>query len=110
MEEQALRYNQNKPKWSLIHYGSLEPLVRVMEYGAVKYAPENWKKGLDNKAVLESLMRHLVKLMDGEKYDQESGLQHIGHIMANAMFYSYFDNKLNENKEGSIEESKETIN
>jgi len=34
-------------------------------------------------------MRHVVALMDGEEYDKESGQHHIGHIMANAMFYSY---------------------
>lgn len=105
--EKALRYNTGKLRWTLVHFDSLAPLVKVMEYGAVKYAPENWKKGLNKKEILESLTRHLFALIDGEKYDQESGLEHIGHIMANAMFYSYFDNTDEENKtkeEGSRQE------
>ena len=87
------RHNKDKRKWSLVHYKSLEPLVEVLEFGAKKYAPENWKKGLDKKEILESMMRHLTALMDGEENDKESGLHHIGHLMCNAMFYEYFDAK-----------------
>ena len=89
----ALRYNALKPKWSLVHYKSLLPMVEVLEFGAQKYAPENWKKGLDKKEILESMMRHLAALMDGEKNDKESGISHMGHIQCNAMFYNYFDNE-----------------
>ena len=67
----------------------------MLEFGAKKYAPENWKKGLDKKEILESMMRHLTALMDGEENDKESGLHHIGHIMCNTMFYRYFDNNEN---------------
>ncbi len=37
MEEKSLRYNTGKPQWSLVDFKSLEPLVRVMEYGCIKY-------------------------------------------------------------------------
>jgi len=124
MKEQALRYNEGKPQWSLIHYKSLEPLIRVMEYGAHKYSiftdldenvykgsevsaedveklsliciktgKENWKNHMDRVKILESLQRHLAYLMDGEEIDSESGLPHMGHIMANAMFYNYHTHK-----------------
>ena len=89
MEEKSLRYNEGKPQWSLVDFKSLEPLVRVMEYGAQKYARENWKKGLDLNQILESMSRHLFALMSGEIVDPESGCEHIGHIMANAMFWEY---------------------
>lgn len=35
---EALRYNKGKPQWSLIHYESLVPMIRVLEYGAHKYS------------------------------------------------------------------------
>lgn len=89
-EEKGLRYNEGKRKWSLVHFKSLEPMIEVLEFGAKKYAPDNWKKGFDQKEILESLQRHLAKLFDGEEIDSESGLHHIGHIMCNAMFYSYY--------------------
>lgn len=94
-EEKALRYNTDKLHWSLVDFKSLEPLVRVLEYGTKKYSKDNWKKGLDTTEVLESLSRHLFSLMAGEEIDSESQLPHIGHIMANAMFYEYMINKYN---------------
>lgn len=86
----ADRKNEGKKKWSLVHFESLHPMVDVLEFGAKKYSPDNWKKGLNKKEILESMMRHLAALMDGEEYDPESGLPHVGHIQCNAMFYEYF--------------------
>lgn len=91
--EKGDRFNEGKPKWSLVHYESLVPMIRVLEFGAKKYTPENWKKGLDLKEVLESMQRHLAALMDGEEFDSESGISHMGHIQCNAMFYNYHKNK-----------------
>lgn len=98
MSEKALRYNKGKRKWSLVHFRSLEPMVEALEFGANKYAPNNWKKGLDRKEILESLQRHLGYLMDGEDIDPDSKVHHIGHILCNAMFYSYFLNSEEEVK------------
>lgn len=97
-EDKALRYNTNKPKWSLVHYESLLPMIAVLEFGCIKYTPDNWKKGLNLKEILESTQRHLAALMDGEENDKESGLSHMGHIQCNAMFYNYHYklNKINE--------------
>lgn len=92
-ENKGLRYNTGKRKWSLVHFKSLEPMIEVMEFGMKKYARDNWKEGFDKQEILESLQRHLAKLFDGEEIDQESGLQHIGHILCNAMFYSYYASK-----------------
>jgi hypothetical protein len=89
-EPKALRYNQGKVEWSLMHYGSMVPMIRVLMFGAKKYAPDNWKKGLDRRQLLESMQRHLAALMDGEVIDPESNESHIGHLMCNCMFYSYF--------------------
>lgn len=90
-KDKAIRYNEGKPRWSLVDHESLEPMVRVLEFGEQKYGRWNWKKGLNKNEILESLYRHLIKLMAGEENDKETGLNHIGHIMSNAMFYSYFD-------------------
>lgn len=90
-KEKALRYNQGKLKWSLVHYKSLEPMIRVLEYGSKKYAAWNWQKGLNREEILESMMRHLVALMDHQEIDPESQEHHIGHLFCNCMFYSYFN-------------------
>jgi len=91
------RKNKGKVQWSLVDFKSLEPMVRVLEFGVLKYGRENWKKGLEKREILESLLRHAFSLINGETTDKESGEPHIGHILCNAMFYSYFEN--NENGE-----------
>ena len=88
-KEQALRYNEGKLRWSLVDFKSLEDMVKVLEMGAIKYSEDNWKKGLPTKEILDSTMRHLVSLMNGEFNDKESSLPHIGHLQANLMFLSY---------------------
>jgi hypothetical protein len=87
--EQAERFNSNKLRWSLVDFKSIEPLVRVLEFGANKYGYHNWKKGMPVTEVTESLMRHLTAFMSGEDIDPESKESHIGHIQCNAMFLTY---------------------
>ena len=83
------RFNQGKLRWSLVSRKALEPLVKVLMFGAEKYEAHNWKKGLKYTEVCESLQRHMDAFMDGENNDKESKLLHVGHIMCNAMFLSY---------------------
>jgi hypothetical protein len=85
----AARFNEGKPQWSYVHFKSLEPMVRVLEFGAIKYAPKNWMKPMDTTKILESMQRHLAALFDGEECDPETGLSHMGHIQCNALFYNY---------------------
>ena len=86
---QGDRYNNGKPKWSLVPQSSLLPMVRVLEFGATKYEPFNWTKGLSITEICESLKRHLDAFMEGEDNDSDSGLSHIGHIQCNALFLSW---------------------
>lgn len=94
---QSIRFNEGKLDWSQVHFKSLEPMVRVLMYGASKYPDngemKNWMNKMERNNPLNSAMRHLTSLMDGEELD-ESGESHAAHVMANMMFYIYhFVNK-----------------
>ena len=84
----AERFNDNKIKWSLVSWKALEPMVKVLMFGANKYSPNNWQKGLKYSEISESLQRHLYDFMEGQDDDPESKLSHLGHLMCNAMFLS----------------------
>ncbi len=88
-DSKALRYNNGKRKWSLVHFKALEPMVEVLEFGAEKYAPWNWRKGLSWSGIIDSTMRHLIAFKEGEDLDPESEKPHVGHLLANLMFLSY---------------------
>jgi len=83
------RFNEGKRKWSLVPFKALEPMVNVLEYGAIKYAPYNWIKGLPYTEIVESLLRHTYAFLEGEDIDPESGLSHIGHMQCNTLFLSW---------------------
>lgn len=83
------RFNGGKLRWGLVSWTALKPMVRVLMFGAEKYAPDNWKQGLSWVETCESLQRHLNSFLEGEDDDQESGIPHVGHILCNAMFLSY---------------------
>lgn len=92
----AKRYNKGKQKWSLVDFESLESMVRALEFGAEEYGKHNWKKGLKITEIIESMLRHTFSYLNGEDNDKKSGLSHIGHIQANAMFLSYMHEKMKE--------------
>lgn len=88
-EERGDRYNEGKVRWSLVDFPSLEPMVRVLMFGAEKYSAHNWKKGLPVTEICDSMMRHITAFLAGENDDPESGISHVGHIQCNAMFLAY---------------------
>ena len=83
------RFNEGKLKWSLVPQSALEPMVRVLEFGAEKYDSHNWMKGLSVTEVCESLKRHLDSFMEGEDNDPESKISHIGHMQCNTLFLAW---------------------
>ncbi len=88
----AERHNANKQRYSLVSPFALKGMMGVLEYGASKYSPDNWHKGLSYKEVINSMMRHVNAMMLGEMEDPESGLLHIDHVQSNAMFLSHYIN------------------
>lgn len=90
---QALRANKGKPRLSLLPMDVLEPIVKVLEFGAQKYAAWNFAEGegLSWTEVSESLQRHLNAWNSGEDIDPESGESHLGHIGCNLFFLLYYN-------------------
>ena len=101
-EPAAMKFDDGKPDWSLVPFESLEGMVKVLEFGAKKYAGWNWTNdgGFPYTRVLRSCLRHLFAYMRGEDNDPESGLSHIHHAMCNLLFIShYIGNKEKYNKD-----------
>jgi hypothetical protein len=92
----AARYNSGKPDFSLIPLCTLEDEARVWEYGAKKYAPMNWAKGMPWSAPLASMMRHMAAWQQGQDLDPETGLPHLAHAMCNLRMLTLYSRTFKE--------------
>lgn len=80
------RYNQGKVRLDLLPVGPIMEIGKVFTFGAEKYAPRNWEKGLKWSTCIASLKRHIAAFESGEDFDPESGLLHLAHAGCNILF------------------------
>lgn len=89
----AVRFDKTKTDWSLLPMDALEEVVKVLEFGAVKYDRDNWRRGdgFRYSRVVNSLLRHTYAWMRGEDRDPESGYSHLAHMGCNVLFLLYYN-------------------
>ena len=82
------KYDTGKLDWTLLPWDALEPVVRVLAYGAQKYGErDNWRKVDGAYARYRAAaMRHLVADMNGEERDPETGEDPLAHAVCSLLF------------------------
>lgn len=80
------KLDDGKLPLQLLDPAALEEVAKVLAFGAKKYAPNNWRKGLSYTRVLGATLRHLFAFARGEDNDPETGLSHIAHAKCELMF------------------------
>lgn len=63
-----------------------DALAAVLDFGARKYAPRNWEKGMAWSRPFSALMRHMWAWWRGEHCDPETGMSHLHHAACCLMF------------------------
>lgn len=88
----GVKYDGDKPRMDLIPPYIEEEVGKVLEFGARKYADDNWKKldGLEKRYIAAAL-RHINAIKKGELIDPESGFRHSAHAICCLMFLGEFD-------------------
>ncbi len=66
-------------RYDLLPKPGLDAIARVFAFGAEKYASHNWRRGYEWGKSYAALQRHLTAFWEGETFDPESGLPHLGH-------------------------------
>jgi hypothetical protein len=82
---EARKEKKGKPDLSLIPYCVEAELARAMMYGEEKYARYDYYKGHKLSDLVSAARRHLSKFYAGEDLDDESGVHHLAHCMANCL-------------------------
>lgn len=86
MSEEALRLNKGKNRLDLVPPSLIEEVGKVMTFGAEKYEPYNWAKGMKWSKCIASAKRHLSAYERGEDFDPETKMYHLSHLGCNIAF------------------------
>ncbi len=76
---EGIKFDGDKLMTELYPVDAYLGTCRGLTYGAKKYAPRNWEKGIKFGRVFGALLRHLFAWWKGEDVDPESGLHHLDH-------------------------------
>lgn len=89
-QEAAHKFDKDKPRWDLLPYDALAEVVRVLTMGMNKYGARNWEAGMSWSRPEAALMRHFQAHMERRDVDEESGLDPLAHLIAEALFLLAF--------------------
>jgi hypothetical protein len=88
----GVKYDGSKRRYSLLPWAAVRSVVDVLEYGARKYAPDNWRKVPDaRRRYYDATMRHVDAWWAGELLDSESHLPHLAHAACCVIFLLAFE-------------------
>ena len=91
-EHVGRKHDSNKPRYSLLPTGTVNQVIQVLEYGAVKYEPENWQHVPSARTrYYDAAMRHIDDWWNGSEVDEESSLPHLAHAICCLLFLLWFD-------------------
>lgn len=87
-ETRAVHKDDDKPQLSLIDPLFIREVGRALTIPTVsgKYAPHNWRNGIEVSRLLNSTLRHVNDFNDGVDNDVETGVSHLAHAACNLMF------------------------
>jgi len=68
-----------KDPWQLLPFDAVRSIIAVLKFGAAKYEPRNWERGMDWDRPFSACLRHLTAWYDGEPKDAETGFSHLAH-------------------------------
>jgi len=86
----GMKFDEDKLRYDLMPPHALEGVVRILTFGAAKYAPNNWQK-VEKERYVAAAMRHLEAYRKGEMMDEETGQPHMYHAMCCLTFISEID-------------------
>lgn len=91
LTEGGRKDDQDKLRYDLIPPELLESVADILTFGAKKYGPRNWEKGMTWGRPFAALMRHMWAWWRGEQTDPETGKSHLWHAACCIAFLIAFE-------------------
>jgi len=88
---EGVKKDAGKDPWHLVPWDAVRAIVKVLQFGANKYAPRNWEKGMAWSRPYDALMRHMTAWWEGEHKDAETGFSHLWHAGCCILFLIAFE-------------------
>jgi hypothetical protein len=82
-----------KAPYDLLAPEFLTATAEILAFGAAKYAPRNWEKGMAWSRPFSALMRHMWSWWAGEQTDAETGKSHLWHAACCLMFLVAYEQR-----------------
>lgn len=90
----GIKHDAAKPRWDLVPWESMIPVVSVLTSGAQKYAPDNWRKVPDaHSRYFAAALRHMTAWWGGEINDPETNQPHLAHATCCLLFLIALEGK-----------------
>lgn len=87
MSKKGIKFDSRKLQWHLLPMKPIKEVVRVLMYGAKKYAPDNWRYVPNaRKRYYNAALRHITAWYEGSPYDSQTKISHLAHAMCCLVF------------------------
>lgn len=79
--------DDGKPRYDLLPFDALDPVVRVLTSGAKRYGDENWRE-VDGapRRYFAAALRHVTAWASGHEKDRDTGESHLAHAVCCLLF------------------------
>lgn len=86
----GLKFDESKLPLQLLPFDAITEIAKVLAFGAKKYAPNNWRKGIAYGRLFRAAVGHCISWWMGEDLDPETSLSHLAHAGCCVLFLIHF--------------------
>jgi hypothetical protein len=88
---EGTKHDQGKLPWQLVPWDAVRGVVKVLDFGAKKYAARNWEHGMDWSRLERAAINHITSWSLREDRDEETGLSHLFHAACCLLFLAAYE-------------------